>query len=49
MPPYYDPEREKLFEKIKKAPLKLPKNLSENAKDLIKKVNRILNFYLFLF
>ena len=40
MPPYYDPEREKLFEKIKKAPLKLPKNLSENAKDLIKKVNR---------
>jgi len=35
MPPYFSSNREELFENIKKAQLKLPKNLSEEAKHLI--------------
>ena len=35
IPPYYANEREQLFENIKKGPLKMPKNLSVEAKDFI--------------
>ncbi|CAD8075220.1 unnamed protein product [Paramecium sonneborni] len=34
-PPYYDSEKEILKENIKRAPLKLPKYLSQEAKDII--------------
>ena len=35
VPPYFDNEREVLFENIKRGPLKIPKSLSREAKDLI--------------
>ncbi|KAM3142490.1 hypothetical protein pb186bvf_005392 [Paramecium bursaria] len=38
IPPYYNQNREQLFENIKKGPLRIPKNMSEDAKDLIKKL-----------
>ncbi|CAD8065389.1 unnamed protein product [Paramecium primaurelia] len=34
-PPYYDAEKEILKENIKRAPLKLPRHLSQEAKDII--------------
>ena len=34
-PPYYDAEKEILKENIKRAPLKLPRNLSQEAKDIL--------------
>ncbi|CAD8154308.1 unnamed protein product [Paramecium pentaurelia] len=37
-PPYYDSEKEVLKENIKKAPLRIPKCLSEEAKDIIVKL-----------
>eukprot|EP01017_Pseudomicrothorax_dubius_P024401 TRINITY_DN2592_c0_g1_i3.p1 TRINITY_DN2592_c0_g1~~TRINITY_DN2592_c0_g1_i3.p1 ORF type:complete len:323 (-),score=93.82 TRINITY_DN2592_c0_g1_i3:45-932(-) len=40
IPPYFSSKREELFENILKAPLKLPRTMSEEAKDLIK---RLLN------
>ncbi|CAD8059600.1 unnamed protein product [Paramecium primaurelia] len=36
MPPYYNQDREMLFENIKKGVLRIPKNMSEEAKDLIR-------------
>jgi len=36
MPPYYANNRDKLFENIEKAPLKLPSHLSNEAKALLK-------------
>ena len=36
MPPFYAKEREELYENIKKAPIKIPKSMSNEAKDLIK-------------
>ena len=38
MPPYYDDEREIMNENIRRGPLRLPKSLSSEAKDLILKV-----------
>lgn len=37
-PPYYDSEKEVLKENIKKAPLRIPKCLSVEAKDIIIKL-----------
>lgn len=37
-PPYFDHEKEILFENIKSGPLKVPKFISEEAKDIIIKV-----------
>ncbi|CAK64069.1 unnamed protein product (macronuclear) [Paramecium tetraurelia] len=37
-PPYYDSEKEVLKENIKKAPLRIPKSLSQEAKDIIIKL-----------
>lgn len=37
-PPYYDAEKEILKENIKRAPLKLPRYLSPEAKDIIIKL-----------
>lgn len=37
-PPYYDKDREKLYDNIRSAQLVLPKFLSNNSKDLIQKV-----------
>jgi serine/threonine protein kinase len=36
IPPFYAREREELYENIKKAPIKIPKSMSNEAKDLIK-------------
>ena len=36
VPPYYSSNRTQLFENIKNGPLLLPKNISENAKNLLK-------------
>ncbi|CAK75771.1 unnamed protein product (macronuclear) [Paramecium tetraurelia] len=36
MPPYYNQDREMLFENIKKGVLRIPKTMSEEAKDLIR-------------
>lgn len=36
IPPYYNQNRDQLFENIKKGPLRIPKAMSEDAKDLIK-------------
>ncbi|CAD8066782.1 unnamed protein product [Paramecium sonneborni] len=36
MPPYYHQDREMLFENIKKGVLRIPKSMSEEAKDLIR-------------
>ena len=41
MPPYFDDEKEIMYENIKRGPLKLPKSLSREAKDLLLKVFRI--------
>jgi serine/threonine protein kinase len=38
LPPYYNAKKEVLFENIKRGPLKLPKALSFEAKDIIKKL-----------
>jgi len=38
MPPYFSEKTKDLFSNIKNAPLKVPKTMSDNAKDLIKKV-----------
>lgn len=35
IPPYYDNDREILFENIKRGPLKIPRTLSPDAKDFI--------------
>lgn len=35
-------QKEELFENIKTAPIKIPKSMSQEAKDLIKQVNKIL-------
>lgn len=40
-PPYYARDREQLFENIKKAPLKIPKSMSVEAKELIKQVRKL--------
>ena len=40
MPPYFSSNRDELFENIKKAQLKLPKVLSEDAKNLITSVRQ---------
>jgi protein-serine/threonine kinase len=37
--PYFANTREELFDNIKKGPLKMPRNLSNEAKSLIKAVN----------
>jgi len=44
MPPYFSSNREELFENIKKAQLKLPRSLSEEAKHLITHVYFLLFF-----
>eukprot|EP01016_Furgasonia_blochmanni_P040196 TRINITY_DN5101_c0_g2_i2.p1 TRINITY_DN5101_c0_g2~~TRINITY_DN5101_c0_g2_i2.p1 ORF type:complete len:295 (+),score=67.55 TRINITY_DN5101_c0_g2_i2:552-1436(+) len=36
LPPYFSPKRDELFENIQKAPLRLPKSMSEEAKHLVK-------------
>ncbi|KRX00703.1 Protein kinase-like domain [Pseudocohnilembus persalinus] len=38
MPPFYSRQREELFENIKTAPIKIPKSMSQEAKDLIKQL-----------
>lgn len=38
IPPYFSAKKEELFENILKAPLKLPRSISEEAKDLLKKL-----------
>ncbi|CAD8063553.1 unnamed protein product [Paramecium sonneborni] len=38
LPPYYHQNREQLFENIKKGVLKIPKHMSEDARDLIKRL-----------
>jgi serine/threonine protein kinase len=38
LPPYFDHEKEIMFENIKRGPLKLPRTLSKEARDLILKV-----------
>lgn len=38
MPPYFDRNRDKLFENIKRGPLQIPPGMSENAVDLIVKL-----------
>lgn len=43
IPPYYSNKREELFENIKRGPLKIPKSMSPEAKDLIKSVKLYLN------
>lgn len=39
LPPYFDNEKEIMFENIKRGPLKLPRTLSKHARDLILKVS----------
>ena len=41
MPPYYDDNKAKLIENIRKGPLKFSKNISPAAKSLITQVNLI--------
>ena len=36
IPPYYNQNRDILFDNIKRGPLRLPKSMSDEAKDLIK-------------
>jgi len=36
IPPYYSGKREELFENIKSGPLKIPRSMTNEAKDLIK-------------
>lgn len=49
MPPYYSDSKQKLFENIRNANLKMPKNASDGAKSLLKglltkdSVNRLGN------
>ena len=38
VPPYFDTNRDQLYYNIKSGPLKLPNFLSEDAKDIIKKL-----------
>lgn len=38
IPPYYNSKKEVLFDNIKRGPLKIPKTMSSEAKDLIKKL-----------
>ena len=38
IPPYFDKDKIKLFENIKKGSFKLPNYFSDEAKDLIKKL-----------
>lgn len=38
IPPYFSSTRDELFENILRAPLKLPRTVSEEAKDLLKKL-----------
>ena len=36
MPPFYDNDKSVLFNNIKNTPLKIPKNISEPAQDLMR-------------
>jgi len=44
-PPYYANDRETLYENIKRAPLKVPRTMSLEAKDLIKRVFIIFTIF----
>ena len=47
IPPYYASTKEKLFYNIEKAPLKVPKGLSPEAKDLFRCVRLLVNYIAF--
>ena len=36
VPPYFSPNKDELFENIKKSPLKMPRNITDEAKDFLK-------------
>lgn len=42
VPPYFANTKEEIFDNIQKAPLKIPTNISEEAKSLLKGVELII-------
>ena len=48
IPPYYAHSKQKLFENIRSAPLKLPKHLSSSTRSLLKKVILLLFMLIFI-